>query len=214
MAYSCWAALSATYRTLSRSLPKGRCSPCFSRMPNGSTHVPCARVMASRNSAAVSSSQCTESLSCVDDGDGAGAAAGACAHTMEAQSALMESNSVLCTGSSSMRGPRALTLRTRGDSCQVRAAARRGSINSCRLSSRRLLQQRRVGAFDHEPQHDRQLPEQGRLRKGKHLVLIIRKEQPREAQDHIGDAVDDEPHANEPRHETRFVRQGPHGEEP
>src|SRR5437667_11742567 len=94
-------------------------------MPNGSRHVPCARPMASRKSAAVSSSQCTDSLFCVDGCDGAGAAAGACAHTMEAQSALMESSSVLCTGSSSMRGPRALTLLARGDSRQVRAAARR-----------------------------------------------------------------------------------------
>src|SRR2546428_985032 len=158
-------------------------------MPNGSRHVPCARVMASRNSAAVSSSQCTEGLSCVDDGDGAGAAAGACAHTMEAQSALMESNSVLCTGSSNMRGPRALTLRARGDSCQVRAAARRGSINSCRLSSRRLLQQRRVGALVHQPQKYRPLPPQGRPSKGKQLVFIIPKEKTRENPDHAAGAL-------------------------
>src|SRR5712691_8344633 len=64
MAYSCWAALSATYRTLSRSLPSGRCGPCFSMMPNGSRHVPCARAMPSRKSAAVSSSQRTESMFC------------------------------------------------------------------------------------------------------------------------------------------------------
>src|SRR3989454_153657 len=64
MAYSCWAALSATYRTLSRSLPRGRCGPCFSMMPNGSRQVPCARAMPSLKSAAVSSSQCTESLFC------------------------------------------------------------------------------------------------------------------------------------------------------
>src|SRR2546421_11833413 len=81
MAYSCWAALSATYRTLSRSLPKGRCAPCFSMMPNGSRQVPCARLMASRNSAAVSSSQWTETLLC-GEGD--------CAHTSEAQSARSE----------------------------------------------------------------------------------------------------------------------------
>src|SRR5437867_276271 len=176
MAYSCWAALSAAYRTLSRSLPKGRCGPCFSRMPNGSRHVPCARVMASRNSAAVSSSQCTESLLCADGCDGAGEDAGDCAHKMEAQRALMESSSVLCKGSSNMRGPRVLTLLARGDSCQVRAARAKALGGSCRLSSRRLLQQRWVRAFDHEPQHDRQLPEQSRLRKGKQLVLIVRKE--------------------------------------
>src|SRR5438093_1307058 len=191
MAYSCWAALSAAYRTLSRSFPNGRCGPCFSRMPNGSRHVPCARAMASRNSAADSSSQWTESLLC-GEGD--------CAHTVEAQRALMERSRDLRKGPSSVRGPRALMLLARGDSCQVHAAVPR------------LYGW--VGPFDHEPQHDRQLPEQGRLREGKHLVLIIRKEQSREAQDHVGDAVDDQPHANEPRQETRLVGQGPHREEP
>src|SRR2546426_945547 len=91
MAYSCCAAFSATYRTLSRSLPKGRCGPCFSMMPNGSRHAPCARAMASRKSAAVSSSQCTDSLLC------AGAGEGDCAHTIEAQSVVMESSSDLYT---------------------------------------------------------------------------------------------------------------------
>src|SRR6266480_7306817 len=71
-----------------------------------------------------------------------------------------------------------------------------------------------AGALEYEPQHDRQLPEQGGLRIGKHLVLIVRKEEPREAQDDVGDAVDDQPHANEPRQETRLIRQGSHGEEP
>src|SRR5216117_3307428 len=80
--------------------------------------------------------------------------------------------------------------------------------------ARRLFQPRWVGAFDHEPQHDRQLAEQGRLGIGKRLVLILRKEEPREAQDDVGDAVDDGPHPNEPRQEARFVRQGAHREEP
>src|SRR6059036_309180 len=91
MAYSCWAALSATYRTLSRSLPKGRCGPCFSMMPNGKRHVPCARAMPSRNSAADSSSQCTESLGCAGD----------CAHaidTIGAPSTLMDSSNDLYKG--------------------------------------------------------------------------------------------------------------------
>src|SRR2546427_2941232 len=100
MAYSCWAALSATYRTLSRSLPKGRCSPCFSSIPNGSRHVPCARAMASLKSAAVSSSQCTESLLCAGGGDGAGEDVGDCAHTIEAHSAVMESSTGLYKWSS------------------------------------------------------------------------------------------------------------------
>src|SRR2546430_1384775 len=81
-------------------------------------------------------------------------------------------------------------------------------------SSPPLLYHPPGGALDHEPQHDRQLPEQGGLRIGKHLVLIVRKEEPREAQDDVGDAVDDQPHANEPRQETRLIRQGPHGEDP
>src|SRR5712671_676542 len=85
MAYSCWAALRATYRTLSKSLPSGRCGPCFSMMPNGSRHVPCARAMPSLNSAADSSSQWTESLGCGGD----------CAHSIDALSTLMDSNSDL-----------------------------------------------------------------------------------------------------------------------
>src|SRR5260370_21804509 len=87
-------------------------------MPNGSRHVPCARPMASRKSAAVSSSQCTERLLCVDGCVGVGAGVGACAHKMEAENALMENSSVLCTDSSSMGGPRAITLRGRGSYCQ------------------------------------------------------------------------------------------------
>src|SRR6266851_907705 len=79
-------------------------------MPKGSRHVPRARPMASRNSAALSSSQCTDSLVCGDGGDGA------CAPTTEAHRALMESSRVLCKGSSSMRGPAALTLLAGGDS--------------------------------------------------------------------------------------------------
>src|SRR3989442_593471 len=52
-------------------------------MPNGSRQVPCARAMPSRKSAAVSSSQCTESLFCAGD----------CAHRAAALSTLMESSS-------------------------------------------------------------------------------------------------------------------------
>src|SRR5882762_2766203 len=83
-------------------------------MPKGSRHVPRARPMASRNSAALSSSQCTDSLVWGDGGDGA------CAHTMEAQKALMDSSRVLRKGSSGKRGPRARTLPALGRSRQVR----------------------------------------------------------------------------------------------
>src|SRR5213594_1302437 len=177
MAYSCWAALSATYRTLSRSLPKGRCGPCFSMMPNGSRQVPCARAMPPVKSAAVISSQCTDSLLCADSCEGAGEDVGDCAHMTEAQSALMESTSVLGKGSSSEGGPRALMLLARGDSCQVHPPARKDtSINSCRPGSGRWFHHRWVGAFDNEPQHDRQLPEQGGLGERKHVVLIFGEE--------------------------------------
>src|SRR5712691_3529124 len=94
MAYSCWAAVSATYRTLSRSFPNGRCGPCFSRIPNGSRDVPCARAIASRKSADVSSSQLTESMFC---GDWGGEEAGDCAHMIETKSALTETKSDLYT---------------------------------------------------------------------------------------------------------------------
>src|SRR2546425_8046634 len=57
-------------------------------MPIGSRHVVCARVMASRNSAADSSSQCTDSLLCTADD---------CAEPVEAQSMLMLSNKDLYT---------------------------------------------------------------------------------------------------------------------
>src|SRR2546427_7071315 len=57
-------------------------------MPIGSRHVVCARVMASRNSAADSSSQCTDSLLCT---------AGDCAEPVAAQRMLMPSNKDLYT---------------------------------------------------------------------------------------------------------------------
>src|SRR3989442_8030767 len=127
MAYSCWAALSATYRTLSRSFPNGRCSPCFSKIPNGSRHVPCARAMASRKSAAVSSSQCTESLLCADGGDAAGEDAGDCAHTIAVQSVLMESSSDLYKGPPAMVVSRFVDVTTaatawKGSAAQASAA--------------------------------------------------------------------------------------------
>src|SRR5579859_4005408 len=57
-------------------------------MPKGNRHVPCARAMPSLKSAAVNSSQCTESLVC---------GAGCCAPSDEAQKTLMESRSDLRT---------------------------------------------------------------------------------------------------------------------
>src|SRR4029077_8673054 len=74
-------------------------------------HVPWARPTASRNSAALSSSQCTDSLVC---------GAGDCATKTETLRTLMESSRVLYKGSSSQRGPEALTLPALGRSRQVR----------------------------------------------------------------------------------------------
>src|SRR2546425_9446939 len=80
-------------------------------MPNGSRHVPCARAMASRKSAAVSSSQCTEGLLCAEGCNAAGEDAGDCAHTIEAQSAWMESSSDLYKCPPAMGLNRLYTLR-------------------------------------------------------------------------------------------------------
>src|SRR5437667_8073309 len=44
-----------------RSVPKGRCGPCFSRIPKGSTQVPCDFSRALTKSPAVSSSHLTGS---------------------------------------------------------------------------------------------------------------------------------------------------------
>src|SRR5439155_5161462 len=59
-----WAACKEAWRTFRRSVPRGKCGPCFSRMPNGSKQVPLDSWMASRKSAAVNSSHFTESLDC------------------------------------------------------------------------------------------------------------------------------------------------------
>jgi len=52
------------------------------------------------------------------------------------------------------------------------------------------VQRWRPSALDEEPQHERHLPEEGGLGVGKHLVLILRQENVRKAQDHVGEAVD------------------------
>src|SRR5437867_526328 len=57
-------------------------------MPNGSRHVTCARTIASRKSAAVNSSQCTESLLCGGD----------CDHRIEAQNRFKATRNDLDTG--------------------------------------------------------------------------------------------------------------------
>ena len=63
-AYSASAAFSAAYLTFNKSVPSGRCGPCFSIIPMGRMHVPLACSIACRKSSDVSSSQCTESLAC------------------------------------------------------------------------------------------------------------------------------------------------------
>src|SRR5216684_7832957 len=74
--------------------------------------------------------------------------------------------------------------------------------------------QRWPSALDDQPQHKRQLPEGGGLRVGKHLVLILRQQYARKAQDHVGEAADGEPDAQEPRQESRSVHKQPKRKEP
>ena len=61
---------------------------------------------------------------------------------------------------------------------------------------------------------DRQLPEEGGLRVGKHLFLVLRQQFARKAEGHIGDAADGEPDAQEPWQESRPVHQQREGKEP
>jgi hypothetical protein len=49
------------------------------------------------------------------------------------------------------------------------------------------VQRWRSGALDDEPQHERYLPEEGGLRDGIHLVLNLRQQYARKAQDHPGE---------------------------
>src|SRR5215471_18776905 len=67
----------------------------------------------------------------------------------------------------------------------------------------------RGGAFDHQPQHQRNLPEEGRLGEGKQLLFVLRQQEAGEAHDHVSDAVDDEPDAQKARQEARTVHQDP-----
>src|SRR5437773_856632 len=87
-----------------------------------------------------------------------------------------------------------------------------------RLSSRGRwgcgVQRWRLGALDQKPEHERQLPEDGGLSEGKHLVVILRRQYARKAQDHPGEAGEGEPDAQEPRQESRPVHKQPEGKEP
>src|SRR5216683_4530818 len=70
------------------------------------------------------------------------------------------------------------------------------------------------GALDDEPEHERQLPEDGGLSVGIHLVLNLRRQYARKAQEHPGEAGEGEPDAQEPRQESRPVHQQRERKEP
>src|SRR6266566_1205376 len=61
-----------------------------------------------------------------------------------------------------------------------------------RLSSRGRwgcgVQRRWLGTLDQKPEHERQLPEDGGLSEGKHLVIILQRQYARKAQDHLREA--------------------------
>src|SRR6266481_8906879 len=76
------------------------------------------------------------------------------------------------------------------------------------------MQRRRLGALDYEPEHERQLPEDGGLSVGKHLVIILRGQYAGKGQDHPREAGEGEPDAQEPRQESRPVHQQREGKEP
>src|SRR6266576_678499 len=67
---------------------------------------------------------------------------------------------------------------------------------------------------DDEPQHERYLPEDGGLRVAKHLVIILRQQYARKAQDYSGEGSEGEPDAQKPWQESRPVHQQRKGTEP
>src|SRR6266481_3253344 len=76
------------------------------------------------------------------------------------------------------------------------------------------VQRWRLSALDDQPQHERYLPEDGGLSVGIHLVLNLRQQYARKAQDHPGEAGEGEPDAQEPRQESRPVHKRREGQEP
>src|SRR5580704_15557532 len=95
------------------------------------------------------------------------------------------------------------------------------TVESIRLLDRIRCGQRgcrvrrwRLSTLDDEPQHERNLPEEGGLRVGRHLVRVLRQHYTRKAQGYVGEAVDDEPDAQKPRQEPRPVDQQRERQEP
>jgi hypothetical protein len=64
---------------------------------------------------------------------------------------------------------------------------------------------RRFGALDHEPEHEGQFSEKGGLGVEKHLALVLRHQYARKAEGHVGESIDGEPDAEEPRQQARLV---------
>src|ERR1700678_943136 len=69
-------------------------------------------------------------------------------------------------------------------------------------------------ALDYQPQHECYLTEEGRLRVGIHLVLILRQQNAGKAQNHPGGAGEGKPDAQETRQEARPVYQRGEREKP
>jgi len=69
------------------------------------------------------------------------------------------------------------------------------------------VQRWRPSALDEEPEHERQLSDDGGLSKGIRPAIILRREYARKAQDDPGEAGESEPDAQEAWQESRPVNQ-------
>jgi hypothetical protein len=79
----------------------------------------------------------------------------------------------------------------------------------CGLSSRGQsgcgTQGWRLGAFDHQPQRERDLSEERGLGDGKHPALILWPQHAGKAQGNVGEAAEGEPYPQESRQKTRSI---------
>src|SRR3954469_15226116 len=90
-------------------------------------------------------------------------------------------------------------------------AARYSSARNRHIRSANLP---RLGAPDQQPQRERDLPEEDRLKDLKELVLILRPQHAGGAQGNPGEAAEREPDAQEPRQEARPPYEHGQREEP
>ena len=78
----------------------------------------------------------------------------------------------------------------------------------------RKIQRWRRGALDHEPQHERNSPEEGGEGEVRDSILVLGQQEAREAKDQIREAVEEQPNAQKARQEARPVGEDPQGEKP